>query len=262
MKRTVTLTVAFLLAVFIAPALLHLAVWAATEKPTSWRTADWSSAGTLPKRLPERDAIIHVMSARTGGLKGAFATHSWLLLKKPGSRTFDRYDVVGWGRPVRKNAYAPDGKWYSNPPRIDATISGKDAEQLIPKLEAAIESYRYSRPGDYKIWPGPNSNTFVAHVLRSVPELEAVTNSTAVGRDYPTEGRWFSFNRREGLRISLAGYAGFAVGPRQGLELNFLGLVSGFDPREGTIKIPGFGSYALWGHSAETAYLMRSKMDT
>ena len=135
MKRTVTLTVAFLLAVFIAPALLHLAVWAATEKPTSWRTADWSSAGTLPKRLPERDAIIHVMSARTGGLKGAFATHSWLLLKKPGSRTFDRYDVVGWGRPVRKNAYAPDGKWYSNPPRIDATISGKDAERQLKSFE-------------------------------------------------------------------------------------------------------------------------------
>ena len=99
-------------------------------------------------------------------------------------------------------------------------------------------------------------------MLRSVPELEAVTNSTAVGRDYPTEGRWFSFNRREGLRISLAGYAGGAVGPSQGLELNFLGLVSGFDPRDGTVKIPGFGSYTFWGHSAEAAYLMRSKMDT
>ncbi|EFL88921.1 DUF3750 domain-containing protein [Ahrensia sp. R2A130] len=252
MKRILTFTFVFLIAIFIAPALLHIAVWTAGEKPTSWRTADWSSAGTLPRVLPERDAVIHVMSARTGGLKGALATHSWILLKKPGRQQFDRYDVVGWGRPVRKNAYAPDARWYSNPPRIDATISGPEAEKLIPKLEAAIGSYRYNEPGDYKIWPGPNSNTFVAHVLRAVPELEAVTTSTAVGRDFPSEGQWFTMNSSEGLRVSLAGYAGFAIGQRYGFELNFLGLVSGFHPADGIVKVPGFGNFHLWGDGPAT----------
>lgn len=235
----------FLFVLFILPALLHAGVWAFTDRPTSWHTANWSSAGILP--APKQDgASIYVMAARTGGMKGAFATHSWIVIKKPGETTYDRYDVVGWGRPLRKNAYDADGRWYSNAPEIHHAMHGLQAARVIPQVEKAIATYRWQSRGDYTLWPGPNSNSFVAGILRAVPDLDAAPPSTAVGRDFPTDGRWLSV--AEGtLRASLGGYAGLVAGASAGLELNFLGLVAGINPARGEIKIPAFGAYRLWG---------------
>jgi hypothetical protein len=50
-------------------------------------------------------------------------------------------------------------------------ISGAEATALIPKIEQTVRDYQFANAGDYRIWPGPNSNTFVATVLRAVPEL-------------------------------------------------------------------------------------------
>ena len=54
----------------------------------------------------------------------------------------------------------------------------------VPRIEAAIKEYRYANAGDYLIWPGPNSNTFIATVLRAVPELGVTLPPNAVGRDF------------------------------------------------------------------------------
>ena len=56
------------------------------------------------------------MAARTGGLKGAFSVHTWIVIKKAGAKAYERYDKVGWGMPIRRNAYPADGRWYSNVP--------------------------------------------------------------------------------------------------------------------------------------------------
>ena len=234
---------ALVFVIFIAPALVHFAVWSLRDRPASWRYADWSSAGILPQAADDRDAKVYVLSARTGGLKGAFATHSWLVLKPKNAFHYDRYDVVGWGRPVRHNGYDADGRWYSNIPVIETEISGKRAEQLIPKIKSAIADYRWQNYGDYTIWPGPNSNTFVASIIRSVPGFDARTPSTAVGRDYPDENAWVAVDRSGSLRLSAGGYAGLVVGMEDGLELNFLGLVAGINPAKLEIKIPGFGTF-------------------
>src|SRR5436190_12122358 len=108
--------------------------------------------------------MIRVYSARTGQWKGIFATHSWIVLKRQGAAAYERYDVVGWGSPVRKNAWPADGRWYGNVPDLVKSVDGPSAEALIPRIEAAIASYRWSRAGDYTTWPGPNSNTFVAGI--------------------------------------------------------------------------------------------------
>ena len=44
--------------------------------------------------------------------KGIFAVHSWVVLKPENATSWTRYDVVGWGHPVRTNGWAPDGRWY------------------------------------------------------------------------------------------------------------------------------------------------------
>ncbi|MEQ9571231.1 MAG: DUF3750 domain-containing protein, partial [Nitratireductor sp.] len=94
--RPVVLSVVML---FALPTVVTALWWSLVDRPASWRSADWSSSGLLP--APESsDAAIYVLAARTGGFKGAFSAHSWIVLKRPDRQDYDRYDKVGWGLPV------------------------------------------------------------------------------------------------------------------------------------------------------------------
>lgn len=54
---------------------------------------------------------------------------------------------------------------------------------LVPKIEVAVEAYRFASAGDYRIWPEPNSNSFTVAVLRAVPELGVSLPANAIGHD-------------------------------------------------------------------------------
>lgn len=221
---------------------LHAAIWLAKSHPESWATADWSSTGTLPRAGENKQALIRVYAARTGRWKGVFATHSWLVLKDRGATAYERWDKVGWGQPVRRNNYAPDGRWYGNDPQVVHEIRGSEAARLIPVIRANIANYAYKSRGDYRIWPGPNSNTFIASVLANIPEFAAKLPPTAIGKDFPFDGRWVSPTpSRTGFRISLGGYAGLTLAWVEGFEINVLGAVVGVDFRDPALKLPGFG---------------------
>ncbi len=236
-----------ILLVFVMPALATAGWWSTKEHPGSWRNADWSSSGILPRAPTKDEASIYVLAARTGGFKGAFSLHSWLVVKKPGSISYDRYDKVGWGSPIRHNAYAADGRWYSNAPEIVASATGPEAARLIPEVDQAIADYRYSHRGDYRIWPGPNSNSFVAHVLRSTPDLGAILPPNATGRDYAPG--LFAVDLAPDWRdihVTLGGFLGFAAGVRSGIEFHFAGLVAGLDLANPAVKIPAYGTVRLF----------------
>jgi len=149
--------------------------------------------------------------------------------------------VVGWGNPVRVNGWAPDGRWFGNRPRAVTDITGAEAEALIPRIEAAISAYQFHNAGDYRIWPGPNSNTFVANVLRAVPEIGAMLPSNAIGRDFRPAIYAGLSDSRTGVELNLWGVAGFKLGWVEGIEVNFLGLVAGLDLRHPALKLPGYG---------------------
>jgi hypothetical protein len=234
------------LAIYLMPALASAGLWYMKERPQNWRQADWSSTGILPDAKDMPRATIHIFSAATGGMKGAFASHAWIVTKEANAANYNRYDKVGWGTPVRKNGYPADANWYSNTPGIVVSVTGDEAARLIPKIEAAIADYPYSKPGGYRIWPGPNSNTFVAHVLRSVPELGAVLPPHAVGRDYLPEGKLFALDK-DGMDMhaTLYGLLGISAGLRSGFELHVMGLVAGIDLARPAIKIPAIGRIGL-----------------
>lgn len=232
--------------IYLLPALASAGLWAMKDHPQGWSKARWSSSGTLPDAKADREAAVYVFSAMTGGFKGSVASHAWIVLKKPGANSYDRYDKVGWGTPIRHNNYAADAYWYSNMPRQVVAIHGKAAEDLIPKIEQAIADYPYGKPGGYRIYPGPNSNTFVAHVLRSVPELGVVLPPDAVGRDYLPNGEFVHVadDWKDGS-VSLGGLFGISAGVRSGFEVNFLGLVAGIDFARPGIKVPGLGYFGV-----------------
>ena len=235
---------AFIVA-FLLPVAAAAAWWSTVDRPGSWRSADWTSSGTLPPPATD-DAAIYLMAARTGGLKGALSVHSWIVLKRPGEAEYVRYDKVGWGRPVRRNAYAADANWYSNSPDIVHAVRGDRAIDLIGDVEAAIEGYPYADPGSYRIWPGPNSNSFVAHVVDAVPQLGASMPPNATGRDFAPgiinmrlSADWLD------VHVTLAGLAGFAIGRRSGAEVHLLGAVVGVDILRPALKLPAIGRVDL-----------------
>jgi hypothetical protein len=142
---------------------------------------------------------------------------------------------------VRVNGWTVDGRWFGNMPVTIADVSGADAERLIPKIEAAVQDYRFAQAGDYRIWPGPNSNSFTAAVLRAVPELAVTLPPNAVGRDFRDGFYAGRTDSGTGVELNLNGYAALKLGWVEGVELDLLGLVAGLDLRHPGLKLPGFG---------------------
>ena len=95
--------------------------------PTGPRPAACRDPGAEP------EARVLVMSGRTGGWKGVFSVHSWVVLKPENGKSWRRYDVVGWGNPVRINGWAPDGLWFGNKPQVVLDLHGAAATEGDPE---------------------------------------------------------------------------------------------------------------------------------
>ncbi len=214
-----------------------------------WSAVRWDSARLLPDPASHPDALVRVMAARAWGWKGVVAVHCWIVLKDAGATGYERFDVVGWGvgqgRPaIRRDIRVADGFWAGNRPRIVGGVEGEAAAEAIPKLRAAIASYPFD--DRYTTWPGPNSNTFVAHLLRQVPELGIAMPAIAIGKDFLAQGGVLArAPSGTGYGISLFGLLGLTLAQREGVELNLMGLVIGVDPGDLAVKLPGLGQIGL-----------------
>jgi hypothetical protein len=214
-----------------------------------WSQARWDSSGLAPDPATTPEPVVQVYAARAWGWKGVFAVHSWIITKRANAPAFERYEVVGWGvrrgaPAVRRNMREIDGHWAGNEPRLLLDRRGPEVEALIDQIEAAIMSYPY--PDEYRTWPGPNSNTFVAHIARTVPALGLELPPTAIGKDYLSNGSIVARTPSgTGLQVSLLGLLGLSLGRDEGLEVNLLGLTFGVDPLDVAIKLPGIGQFGL-----------------
>lgn len=246
MTRVIKLLGYGFLFVFLLPLAISAILYAFGDSPADWRSADRSSSGLLPPAAEKQEAVVRVFAARTVRWRGIFATHCWIVVKEAGATAYDRYDYTAWGEPIRVNGFEADGRWFGRVPDVVFAADGEEASRAIPKIRAAIEAYKFRTIGDYRAWPGPNSNTFVATVMASVPELEAKLPTTAIGKDYPYDGRWIALTpSRTGLRLNLGGYAGLTVGWLEGIEVSFLGAVAGLEFRRPAVNLPGLGRFGV-----------------
>jgi hypothetical protein len=246
-RKTVILS---LLSVFILPIAVGAGALALRGGPAHWWNWDRSVTSQWPSAAEHPQARILVMSGRTRGWKGVVAVHSWIVVKGENEPGWRRYDVTRWGSPVRLNWWPPD-LYFGERGSVILDMSGPQAQALIPRIDAAISNYRYADDGDYRIWPGPNSNTFVASVLRAVPELGVALPSTAVGRDFRPFPYAGLTDSGTGVEANLFGLLGVKLGWVEGVELNVLGLVAGLDLQNPGVKLPGFGR--LGPHLTATA---------
>lgn len=188
---------------------------------------------------------MQVYGARTVGWRGVFAVHTWVALKPRDAAAYTRYEVIGWGvdrgaPAVRMNRSGPDNYWFGSRPDLLAERRGEGVDQIIAKVEAAVAAYPY--PASYRTWPGPNSNTFVAHIGRSVPELRLELPPTAIGKDFLPGGALAAATPSgTGGQISLLGLLGVLAAWDEGIEVNVLGLTFGVDATRPALKLPLVG---------------------
>ena len=213
------------------------------------RAADWHSAsrepvGLAPDPATAPEAVVQVYAARTWGWRGTFGVHTWIATKRAGARAFTVYEVIGWrlrwsDSAVSVSARAPDARWYGSAPELLADKRGAGVDALIDRIAAAVKAYPFA--SEYTVWPGPNSNTFTAWILRQVPELEADLPPTAIGKDYLGERIFATAPSGSGFQLSLAGLLGILASGVEGLEVNVLGLSFGVNPFDPSVKLPLVG---------------------
>jgi hypothetical protein len=209
-----------------------------------WRSASREPAGLAPDPATTPEAVVQVYSARAVSWRGWFGVHTWIAVKPANATEFTVHEVMGWrlrraGTALVARNRPADGYWYGNKPELLGDIRGPGVDEIIQRIEAAVGEYPY--PARYHVWPGPNSNTFTAFVLRKIPELRVDLPPTAIGKDYLG---WKSVGKTPsgtGGQASLFGIVGVAAGLEEGVELNLLGLNFGVDPKSLSIKLPIVG---------------------
>jgi hypothetical protein len=211
-----------------------------------WRSATHRSAGLAPDPTAHPEAVVQVYASRAFGWRGAFAVHTWVAAKPADAASYTRYEVIGWRARGGGSALsisdhdAPDAEWYGAAPQLLRDLRGADAEAVIARLPGAAADYPH--PTTYSAWPGPNSNTFVAHLGRAIPELHLTLPPLAIGKDYLPAGQWISrVPSGTGYQLSIGGIVGATAARDEGVEINLFGLVTGIDFRHPAVKFPGIG---------------------
>ncbi|GGC05564.1 lipoprotein [Marinobacterium zhoushanense] len=149
-----------------------------------WRTASRESAGIAPDPGATPEPIIQVYAADAWGWRGIFAVHTWIAVKPSQADSYTVFEVVGWrarqGLPVlRRTQDLPDRYWFGSRPELLLDKRGPGVDDLIEKIEQAVENYPWKE--EYRLFPGPNSNTFPAWVAQQVPELGLELPWRAIG---------------------------------------------------------------------------------
>jgi hypothetical protein len=236
-----------LLVVFVLPLLVSACVFG-RDSSVPWYDARRDSSGLAPDPAKTPEAVIQVYAARAVSWRGIFAVHTWIVVKPANAPKFTRYEVVGFGvsesnPAIKIDRTGPDNYWFGAKPELVLDRRGAGVDGLIAKVRGAVGTYPY--PNEYTAWPGPNSNTFLAWIARSVPELGLAMPSNAIGKDYLPGGAFFAAApSATGYQFSLCGVFGLLIARNEGIEINLLGMDLGIGFKAPGVKLPGVGLIA------------------
>jgi hypothetical protein len=208
------------------------------------RAAVRPNARLAPDPAITREAVVQVYGARVAQWHGYFGVHTWIATKKTDADRFIVYEVTrdqltATGSAVLMHSRTADDPWYGSAAELLTDVRGSGVDALIDRIDSVAGRYPFAQ--HYRIWPGPNSNTFVAYVLREVPELRVDLPATAVGKDYLGAMPLARTPSGSGAQLNVFGIAGLAAGWEEGIELNLFGLTFGIDPNDFGLKLPILG---------------------
>lgn len=129
---------------------------------------------------------VQLRYASLPGLLGLFAAHYWFVVfDDDGCRRWEVWQTKNAGGRsvghVHCDLKHPDAGVGGGPARIAAEWQGDEALALKKVLET-VAAYPYCQK--YRYWPGPNSNSFAAWVLRKAGIRHSL-GPMALGKRYP-----------------------------------------------------------------------------
>ncbi len=209
------------------------------------RFDDVAVVGLAPGPENNQESIVQLYVARSyEPLSRIVSVHSWLALRTAGAVKYTVYEAHRFppylsGHAVRTcQKFHPDRKWHGAEPSLLAEVKGSAATRAIIEIQDAVRRY----PDRYRLWPGPNSNSFIAELTRAAPELQVDLPPTAIGKDYLVGGRIFArAPSGTGWQVSIFGLAGVLLAREEGIEINLLGAVFGVDLKPPALKLPIIG---------------------
>jgi hypothetical protein len=224
----------------------------------SWKDMSRESSGLAPRAQDLKEDIVQIYYARAYAWRGYFGVHPWISWKRVGESEYTVAQVTSWN--LRRSGKStvtvekdlPDRLWFDNQPTILFEARGARASIIIEQIDKIISSYPYK--DSYQVWPGPNSNTFVAYVIRNIKEFDIELPPHAIGKDYLGSTTFFSKTAsNSGIQASAFGVLGLSIGLLEGLELNVLGLNFGVDFYTPALKLPLLGRVGFsdkgWGEN-------------
>ena len=210
-----------------------------------WRNADRSSMHIAPNPQTTKEAVVQVYGARTFDWRGMFAIHTWIAVKPEGAKKYIIYQSLGWNYYYKKpyieaNVGVPDASWFGQRPKVMLDLRGEKASEAIKQIKHAVEKYPFKNK--YTFWPGPNSNTFIAYLVRNVPSLHMVLPVTMIGKDCLANSHFFTKAASgTGYQFSFYGIFGITLAFKEGLEFNIFGVSFGVSLFPPLLNLPGYG---------------------
>lgn len=210
-----------------------------------WQSASRESANIATPAKDMHKAVFQIYSARAFSWRKYFGVHTWIAWKSTKDSNYTIAQVTSWhldytGSSVNVQQDIPDRYWYGEKPVLLYEVFDNKAEQLIVKTKELIDEYPFK--STYKVWPGPNSNSFISYIIRKLGVIKTELPPEAIGKDFLGNNFYVTKSLNgSGLQISAWGLIGITLGSAEGIELNILGLCFGIDIFNPAIKLPFWG---------------------
>lgn len=171
--------------IVLMTAMLTVAVTGCSTQ--DWKTSSREPAGIAPTPETTPEAVIQVFGAPVYGWRGWFAIHTWISVKPSNADQYTVYEVIGWREkrgldPLRIEQDYPDRYWFGEKPELLLSLKGEGVDNLINQIDAAARRYPWA--DRYRMFPGPNSNTFPSWIAEQVPDLGLKLPLKAIGQDW------------------------------------------------------------------------------
>ncbi len=200
-----------------------------------------------PSDLPNLESVVVIKSSRLPSGEPwftQFAQHTWIDVHNKGKNDWVRYEMGRLGSGVIRQHIKP-AEFYENKRyddrdvRIIKVITRDRAEEAANLLPTVTESLDVYYKENYRVWPGPNSNTLIRDIGNKIPALATKLHHNAVGKDFVTNGI-IDFGitpSGRGLYLDTI-ITGLEIGAEPEIQLHLLGLTFGFSLFPPSINIP------------------------
>lgn len=183
---------------------------------------------------PNDETTVALLTGGLGHPMNDIARHPWFAVRTKGEAEWWVYEVGG-GIRLEADPFRHHRGIY-NTPMVHKVWRGEEAARGAACIARVAPEVKQQIDTNYRLYPGPNSNTFGDAILRRC-KLSAGLPSTSIGKDWRGLFGITLTTERTGVQVETP-LLGFKLGLKEGIELHVLGLSLGIDLWPPAIILP------------------------